>query len=146
MFVNFCLRSTVFVSFTVIVQTLVSLFVHKLLIMSPLFEKEFETSTFFLSTTTVADDSFDYVRLVWIIPLVAGVVVVLFLLAFGLFYCVRHTELFVLKCCMVFNCCCRQKEREEEYINLNETHRLYNENYTINGNVLHTVLEVQSVP
>ena len=90
---------------------------------------DFETSTSPLTTTTAAHETFDYVRLVWIIPTVLGVIAVLFILAYCLFYCVRNTELFFLKHCF----CCRRESEDDEHIPLQESsNHVFNQSYKIN--------------
>lgn len=86
-----------------------------------------------LSLQSSTDPSEDYgtSELVWIIPTIVAVIIFLFLLAVGLFYCIRNLELFTLRRNLCVCWCCKRSEGEE-YIHLNETFHIYCENYTLN--------------
>lgn len=90
------------------------------------------------SSTPTPSDNDETIKLVWIIPTVIAIIVILVLLALGLFYCIRALEVaFIRHCAPRFSCCCacclNDITSRDEYIHLNETFDIYKEEYTING-------------
>lgn len=100
-------------------------------------DETFTSYRFAVTSSTPKPDDDDVIKLVWIIPTVLGVIAVLFILALGLFYCIRALELaFIRHCapaCTCCACCVDQKQYSDEYIHLNETFDIYQEKYSLNG-------------